>query len=183
MKVAGMKLRLFAALLTVPYLVGGIAFIMLSGSAEGYTTPRAVFLLLLPIGFIQVLVIAARSIWKLNQRRPVFSKSAVAAVVSPIAFFLCMVAGFGIDERALTETKLRGDDIVKRLEIFTAETGTCPNDIASLYPNGTAAPKPALKNANFSLSVRASNCFVGFPAYTFLYCTKASTDEEWFCYS
>ncbi len=157
------------------YIALGLAFIALSGRAQGYADPAIfVFLAILASLVVQGAVLLFRMLRRSASRRD----GAVGASLAVMA--ACVYAGFLLDERAYSISQERGDAIIAQLRTYAAEQGSCPHGLSDLpLPPENA---PAFSGSDWDYRAGDDGtCGLSFEGAAFIACSRTTVQADWIC--
>ena len=166
------------------YVLAAISFLMLSGRAEGFGTPRSIAIL---FGILAFLHCMSAMVWAAIIKRNKSDEKVLWPVLTPSLGFLLilgsMFLGFFIDRIVVEQTLKRGDTIWVQIDNHLQENGTCPNNLRDVFGEDKM-PTPLIRNSSFEYWVSTPGnhgCSITFDAPHWIQCTKSNLEEEWYC--
>lgn len=178
-----MKPVKFHLLLAAIYILAGMGFVFLSGSAEGLVSPRILvafvtaLIAAIHIAFLVIIFILSffLSTVKLHARH-------IAPIIGIVVFAVCNVWGSKIDATRQQETERIGEAILAELRNYKAANGACPDSLEQLRAYSAEVPKPAIRGTEFRYWVsRDGRCTIEFLGPLFVACIRDTDDADWFC--
>ncbi len=154
----------------------GAAYVIFSGQAEGFVSPRIVLIVpVLLLNFLVFGVVLTSLFFLISKRRIRFSKHLWIAITAILFCDICLGVGRYIENKLVSETMRRGDQIHSSIESFSSKNGRRPESLEELRHSGYVVPEPALKDSNFSYSTDGK---LTFNSIAFMICERR---ESWVC--
>ncbi|MEQ8935598.1 MAG: hypothetical protein RIE56_07385 [Amphiplicatus sp.] len=164
------------------YVTAGVAFISLSGAAEGFLSLRLPLLLTALGALIHIAVLVCVWIGALFSPKLNAKPSQVLPLIGALALFASILVGFRIDKAALAESQHRGDAILSEVRRYIETNGKCPEYLEDTGAFNEGLPKPAYLSSEYAYSVNAEGeCKVSFEADMFITCTRRPNEDDWYC--
>lgn len=169
-------------LFAVVYFSAAAGFYVLSGAAEGMTSPRIMISLIFLVSFFHAAIIIFHTIQKLFRAKTKISFDQLSIVISVIAVIVASKMGADIDDARIQKSMELGDGLLESIRKFKEQDGRCPIDLHELAADGVKVPTPALKSTKYKYYITNSgNCVVYFNSVLFMQCSKGLEDAEWYC--
>ena len=165
------------------YAVAGVAFLLLSGRAEGLFEPRVLLGgLVLLIALAHLAYVGVVFLLSLMSRRFRAPARQLTAILGITVLGACYYWGTRIDLERVDETQRVGEELLIELEKHKAATGACPESLDELEAFADGLPEPAIRDSKFEYSVtKDGQCLVAFHGPAFISCSRNTEDTDWFC--
>ncbi len=164
------------------YIVAAILYYILSGAAEGMTSPRVLLSLVFLASLAHFIIVSIQIIQSIFIRSYSVGLGHFAVLAGLVAVVIGFKLGNDVDKLRIAESMKRGDELITEIRDFKNEESRCPVDLEELKRRGIIIPEPALKGSRYRYWVSGSGqCNISFDSVLFMSCKKSTNDEDWYC--
>lgn len=167
----------------IVYAAMGVAFIALSGSAEGLMSPRIIIGFVgLITGFVQSLIGVIALLGAIFFRNITFKTAHVFTMIGFLLLLMAILTGIRIDDQRIEQSKQIGDAIFEKVNAYVESNERCPLSLTEIESFKDAIPKPTIRFSEYRYrQTEDGGCYLEFAAPTFLSCTRRNDEAEWRC--